>query len=364
MRAGLFSVMTALVMANGSFSRAAGGSHGFIDELAASPSVSISTIPANGDSNPYGITVVQADGGVLHKGDVLIANFNSSSGFQGTGTTIVRIDPNTQSQSVFFDASTVGVMGVNTALAVLANDVVVVGATPLDTSGATPTVDNGVLLFIDANGNLITTLSDSQLLRGPWDMTVNDSDPRNPRLFVSCVLDGSVVRIDTNIGGTVGAPTVQFDSLTRIGSGFAFRTDTNALVVGPTGLAWQSAGDRLFVADTGANRLARLDDASDVGFDEGNGATVFSGGPLQGPLGLVLTPQRHLLMVNGDAQASNNPFNLLIEATTNGSLVDTRQLDNQASGALFGIALGEFQGKTSLFYVDDNSATLNILQTH
>lgn len=52
-----------------------------------------STVPHNGDVNPYGIFVVRQSNGRLRKGDVLVSNFNNKSNLQGTGTTIVQISP-------------------------------------------------------------------------------------------------------------------------------------------------------------------------------------------------------------------------------------------------------------------------------
>jgi hypothetical protein len=52
-----------------------------------------STIPSNGDINPYGMAVVPATTGSLVQGNFLISNFNNSSNLQGTGTTIVQISP-------------------------------------------------------------------------------------------------------------------------------------------------------------------------------------------------------------------------------------------------------------------------------
>src|ERR1039458_3693477 len=46
-----------------------------------------STVPANGDINPYGIFVVPRTVGNLVKGNLLISNFNAVSNQQGTGTT-------------------------------------------------------------------------------------------------------------------------------------------------------------------------------------------------------------------------------------------------------------------------------------
>ena len=52
-----------------------------------------STVPGNGDVNPYGTVVVPASMGDLVQGDVLVSNFNNSKNLQGTGTTIVEISP-------------------------------------------------------------------------------------------------------------------------------------------------------------------------------------------------------------------------------------------------------------------------------
>src|SRR6266566_2747371 len=65
-----------------------------IPNLPASPALSISTVPSNGDVNPYGVAFVPGSfpsGGLLKPGDIVVSNFNASSNLQGTGTTIVRI---------------------------------------------------------------------------------------------------------------------------------------------------------------------------------------------------------------------------------------------------------------------------------
>src|SRR5690348_4092464 len=50
-----------------------------------------STIPSNGDLNPYGVARVLRSTGSLTKGNILVSNFNNSGNLQGTGTTIVQI---------------------------------------------------------------------------------------------------------------------------------------------------------------------------------------------------------------------------------------------------------------------------------
>jgi hypothetical protein len=60
------------------------------------PTVADSTIPTNGDVNPYGVAFVPQNfpaGGLLNPGDLLVSNFNNKLNFQGTGTTIIKVTP-------------------------------------------------------------------------------------------------------------------------------------------------------------------------------------------------------------------------------------------------------------------------------
>src|SRR5208282_2355025 len=85
------------------------------------PNEIVSTVPSNGDENPYGVAIVPQNylgGGKLQAGDILVSNFNNSSNEQGTGTTIVEFNSKGQ-QSVFFQGKPG--LGLTTALGVLSN---------------------------------------------------------------------------------------------------------------------------------------------------------------------------------------------------------------------------------------------------
>ena len=56
-------------------------------------SVLATTVPGNGDVNPYGVAVVPRSAGDLFAGNVLVSNFNNKANAQGTGTTIVEPVP-------------------------------------------------------------------------------------------------------------------------------------------------------------------------------------------------------------------------------------------------------------------------------
>jgi hypothetical protein len=149
--------------------------------------------------------------------------------------------------------------------------------------------------------------------------------------------------------------------MTQIGSGFAHRTDPNALVVGPTGLVLE--GDDLYVADTGNNRIQVLTGVESTLGDLGAGATVVSGSPLQGPLALAETPIGTLVASNGDAVNPNPTTNNLvveINPRTN-SFVTTRQLDPGPPGGIFGVFVATVAGNPSLIYANDNTNTVNVI---
>src|SRR5947209_7336415 len=63
-----------------------------------------STVPRNGDVNPYGVAVVARTVGRLTQGAVLVSNFNNRTNEQGTGRTIVEIAPG-GSRRVFANVS-------------------------------------------------------------------------------------------------------------------------------------------------------------------------------------------------------------------------------------------------------------------
>src|SRR5580700_3372244 len=60
-----------------------------------------STVPDNGDQNPYAIVVAPVSAGSIIKDDVLITNFNDHNNLQGLGSTIVRFTPGTGKLETF-----------------------------------------------------------------------------------------------------------------------------------------------------------------------------------------------------------------------------------------------------------------------
>jgi len=283
---------------------------------------------------------------------LLVSNFNNSGGVQGLGTTIIAITPDGQ-ESVFSQGQTG--LGQTTALAVLKSGFVIVGNVPTNVGGV---AQQGSLSIISSSGQVVTNLSDSALLDGPWDMVVNDQGS-HPQLFISNVLNGTVTRINLFIPKG-GNPVIESETL--IGSGYGFNTNASALVVGPTGLAFDAATDTLFVASTDDNAIYSIANAAIAQVDGGLGTLVTKSSTfLHGPLGLVLAPNGDLIISNGDAiNANASQSNEIVEITQTGKFVAQFQLDSGAAGAAFGIAITEVNGAIQFAAVDDNTNTVDI----
>jgi len=327
-----------------------------------------STVPKNGDVNPYGVAVVPASTGRLVAGDVLVSNFNNHRNLQGTGTTIVQISPS-GSMSLFaaLDPNKLpgpcpGGVGLTTALAVLHNGWVIVGSLPTK-NGTSQTAQAGCLIVLNSAGVPVKTIAGDPI-NGPWDMTARDGGS-SAALFVTNVLNGTVAATPNTVdGGTVvrinltsptsGTPMVT--SETVIGDQFPERTDPGALVVGPTGLGL--SGSTLYIADSVGNRIASIPNALNATAPV-SGTTVSSGGAINDPLGLAIAP-------NGDILTTNGGDGNLVETTPAGTQVAVKALDStpappgpNGNGALFGLAITPDQ--SGVYYVDDATNTLNLL---
>lgn len=315
---------------------------------------SISTVPPNGDTNPYGVAFVPTGfpaGGNLSPGDVLVSNWKDKK-IQGAGTTIVKITPAGQ-QSLFFLGKKG--LGLTTALAALKSGFVIVGNLPT-TDGTGATAKPGSLLVINSKGKLLTTLTDSKLINGPWDMTVKDSGAQ-VEAYVTNVLSGNVVRFDL-----VFSPTALVSHKgTVIASGYGHHTDPNAAVVGPTGLFYNAQDDSLLVASTVDNAIYQITNATSAATDQGRGTVVYKDDQhLHGPLAIAQAPNGNFLVTQGDAVNSDKTQpSEVVEFTPAGAFVKQLSLDPVQGGA-FGLAIDTSKSAARLAAVDDNIPSLLI----
>lgn len=328
-----------------------------------------SMVPANGDQNPYAIVVAPVSVGKVQKGDVLVTNFNDSKNLQGLGTTIMDYSPATKKVSVFAKidrklAGCPGGVGLTTAMTMLKSGWVIVGSLPSQ-DGTTATKGPGCLIVLNSHGAVSGTISGPNI-NGPWGNIATVDDGKHATLFVSNVGFGvgaptdnspvvkkaTVLRLSLDI--PPGKPPVVTNQ-TVVADGFGEQADKSVFIIGPTGLALGKNGD-LFVSDALGNRIAAIPDALTRTSSDGTGTTVTSGGFLQRPLALTMTPGGHLLTTNG-----LNGQVVEIDPTTGKQLaaqwIDADEAQQPpGSGDLFGITLTP--DRRGFYYVEDDMNTL------
>ena len=320
----------------------------FLGQLRAGSQIA-STVPAEGDVNPYGLAVVPASAGRLTAGHVLVSNFNDKANVQGTGSTIVQVSPAGQT-SLFADVARLpagmacpGGVGLTTALGILPGGWVVVGSLPTTTGGALPGLEPGrVPDRAERPGHPGRDHHQQEHRRplGPGRDVDRDvgagvrlqrpgrqhhHQPRDPG---DRQLHGGAPRLRPKNLGTTSPPALT--STTVVGSGYPWTADKAALVLAPTGLALGHNGT-LYVADTQTNTISAIPQATTRTTAQVATAGLLSaGGALDAPLGMTLAPNGDLIVVNGN---NGNA----VEITPAGRQLTTRTLVKNGAGDLFGI---------------------------
>jgi len=353
--AGWQKTLTVVVIVVGASEIGIAQGHDREDAFLPSPVRSVSTVPGNGDVNPYGVAFVPRDfltgSGPLKHGDILVSNFNNSKNLQGTGTTIMRI-PATSAPTVFFQGKSG--LGLSTALGTLQYGFVVVGNAP-SVDGTAATAGPGSLLVINNQGKLIQTIT-SAWIQSPWDMALVDRGDK-AIAFVTNALTGTVSRLDFSVS-TSG---LKLERATTIASGYVHRGDPVTFFVAPTGLVYDARRDVLYVASTGDNAVFKVWDAADRKTDDGLGTVVYQDNVhLHGALGLAEAPNGHLLVTNNDGiNPDPTQPSEIVEFTKEGDFVKEISVD-PALGGSFGLAVRTTDDKAIFAAVDDNTSMLII----
>lgn len=332
-----------------------------------------STIPDNGDQNPYAVIVAPVSAGSIRKDEVLIDNFNNASNLQGTGTTIVKYSPDTQKMSLFAQVpkdlkGCPGGVGLTTAMTMLKSGWIIVGSTP-STDGTTATKGPGCLIVLDANGKVSGTIA-GEKINDPWgNMAVIDRGD-SATLFVSntgfgvgapdpertIVNKATVLRIELSI--PKGKPPA-VKSQTVVAHGLSERAAKDVFIIGPTGLAL-GKDDTLYVSDALNNRVIAIDHATTRKDSAGSGREVTKDGLLHRPLAMIMMPNGHLLTTNG-----KNGQVVEIDPVTGTQLyaqwVDTDKAQTPpGNGDLFGLAMTP--SGDGFYYVQDDMNTVVLAQ--
>lgn len=327
------------------------------------PPLTVSVTGTNGDQNPYGVAFINSEfktgSGPLQPGDILVSNFNNIDNLQGTGSTIMRVAASGTVTTFFTTPNAVlgGTgTGLSTALATLRAGFVMVGSIP-STNGSAATSGSGSLLVINADGNLVSTITDPTI-NGPWDMTVIDNG-KKATAFVSNVFAGTVSRLELAVSST----GVSVAGSTVIASGYQHRSDPVGFAVGPTGLVYDLSQDVLYVASTEDNAVYAVSEAAKTKKNVNKGTLIYSdNNHLHGPLGMAEAPNGHLLVANSDLiNVDPNQPSEIVEFTKKGKFIKELSVDPNEGGS-FGLATAEeMDPDASIFAAVDDVTTSLII---
>lgn len=363
-RAMLAALGLALVLPGVAFADT--GKAGFLAGLKTERLVT-SAVPANGDQNPYAMAISPVTSGKLHKGALLVDNFNDKKNLQGTGTTIISYNPETKQTTTFAAlpdkiAGCPGGVGLSTAMAVLKSGWVIVGSAP-STDGTTKTLGAGCLIILNNQGEVAGTIAGANIA-DPWGNMAWVDEGDKATLFVSNAGFGigapgqpvqntaTILRIELEI--PAGQPP-RVSNQTVVANGLGAQADASVFLIGPTGLALGKDGT-LYASDAIGNRIVKIPNALTRTDSAGTGEMVSTGGLLNRPLALILAPNGNLITVNGlDGRAVE------IDPSSGQQLGD-KWLDKDeaqnppGNGDLFGLVLTP-NGK-GIYYVEDDMNTV------
>ena len=321
-----------------------------------------STVPANGDVNPYAVVVAPVSIGGIQRGDVLVSNWNNSANLQGLGTTIVDVHPAVHKATLFATVprhleGCPGGVGMSTSMTMMSAGYVIVGSLPSN-DGTARTVGPGCLIVFDAQGKFVKTLT-SPKIDAPWSNMVLIDRGSSATLFVTTLgqgahqaeddgsKQGDVLRLSLAV--TSSGPVLTGETI--VASGFQVKPDKDVLIIGPTGLALDRRGT-LYVSDANGNSVVAIPDAVKRKTSAGTGKEITKDGLLKRPLAMTLTPGGHLLALNGQDGR-------IVEIDPlSGTQVVARWINtNKAqsppgNGNLFGLAM-TLDGKGFYFVNDD-----------
>ncbi len=323
-------------------------------------------VDANGktvttDANPYGIAIAPSSvanmQGAVKPGDLVVTNFGGTQ----TGKTLVRI-PNRQGPAHLLNSMMD--KGTNGPADEAFN-------TMTGSNWVANTSGNNIQVF-DANGKVTATIT-NPLFNMPWGQAFNtgvhnSNDGAIASFFSTNSGDATIDRIDlipTGNDGKVTFKVFQIGQLAHTGKQtFIAITWVPKLRIGD-----DSYSDVLLALDTDNNRIAAYPNSSTHHTQNtkstNQGITVFKGNPLQGPVGLAISPTTgHVLVVNSQ---KNDVVELNLST---GKVVGDVQIDNvpvdAQSGngsALFGIAATtDKDGNLEVYFTDDNTNTVNVLR--
>ena len=318
--------------------------------------------PTNGDKGPRGISVVKSGYGALKKRQLVVCNFENSSGGAGKGTTIEQLDPTPGSKPMTFAQSS-KINGCDGDAITSGNQVYGAGLASHLVSQFTQAGK-----FKKSYGPPIEVpFGDADAFCGeayaPEDVYVADSKT------------GSIIKLAFPISSS-GHPEV-----IQVITGFGVNKKSGWTILGPSGIQYNGkrhgmrCNDTLYIVDGVDDTVVAVSNAStllekDEIVVQPGGKTfkctypkttcatlVYSGSPLNAPVATALLPNGNLIVANTEGG------NTLVELTPAGQILDTKVVDKSKTAGVFGLAaIGTDDSNTALYYTDTNDNSLHELE--
>jgi hypothetical protein len=308
--------------------------------------------PKLGQLNPYGLSVAPSTAGDFQKGDLVVCNFNAKSNVQGTGYTIVALHPKPGSTPMLVSDDKKVLLGCSSLALGPADDI---------WATAFAADDNPVL---SAAGKLEANIKGKKFDH-PWGQIYAAPISGNPAFYESNAGNGTIVRIN------LGSPFT-YDVIAK---GFAVNHGKPGSIFGPSGLTYDSGIDTLYIVDGTNNTVVAFANVTSIpaggiivgkdgksfsGPSASDARLLYSGKPLNGPISAALLANGNIVVGN-----TGNPSgaNIMVELSATGKVMDVRNVDKGASGALFGIvATGDQAKNQKVYFNDDNDNNLQVLE--
>jgi hypothetical protein len=307
--------------------------------------------PKNGDMAPHSLVVAKTTYG-LKKGDLLVCNYEDSTGTAGNGTTVeVLADKPGSAPKTFAQSSLM--KGCDGNAITSGNQTYAIGASgtglvPIDQKGKIGKVI-GPITAPFANGDAFPGG-----LYTPEDIFTSDST-------------GHVF--------SIGLGNYGQKKLIEVAKGFDVNGKTGWSELDAAGFAYYPKKDVLYITDGVDNTVVAFSHASnllekdEIVVQKGGktfkclhptttcGSLVLAGSPLNAPEAAAILPNGNLVVANTAGG------NTLVELTPTGTVLDTEVVDTSKTQGIYGIvATGTNDTNTRIFFSDVNGNNVQELE--
>jgi hypothetical protein len=320
--------------------------------------------PKNGDKGPRGITVVPINNQKLKKNQILVCNFEDSSGAAGKGTTIEQFQPIANSKPTSF-----------------------VQSSKLEGCAGTTSDPGDQIYAAGMTSKSLVWITPSGQIKKSYTkpVTMPIAVGEAPPLYLYSPIYVYAGNGDTGAVDSLSLGGYGTGKLLEIINGFPVNKGSGWSAEGPSAFAYSCGehapqqrcnnhNDVLYVADGDCNAIVSINNASTLLLKDeitvGTGCKTFTclypsqtcgklvkaGSPLNKPFAATILP-------NGNMVVANTGNNTLVELMPTGKVLATKVVDKSKTPGICSIfAIGKGDSSTAIYYTDTNGNELHELE--